>query len=317
MKISVIIPTYNSSATIEAALNSVLCQTLQPSEILVLDDGSNDSTLAVLKQYDGKIALFRQENSGVASARNWLCARASGDLIAFLDHDDVWHPNYLEIQQYSYKRCPNAVAFFTGHVDFAGNGNYSWGKAVSIYELKHDVIESNEFIGSYNKCPAPFGSMSFCCIPKSIMNQLGAEPFPVTVSGADDYYLFNVLPLLGQIVYTPIPLVAYRVSGNAQSADKLKSVGLAVRAFELIAESKRTPPGRVGARIFKLAFASQRRQYAKFLMGAGRVAEARQQLGCSVKSAGDFLSLAKSLGLSLTTYLPRRLQPKWPAGRRE
>ena len=316
MKISVVIPTCNSSATIEAALNSVLSQTFQAHEILVLDDGSIDNTLAILRRYGRKITLFCRENMGVPSARNTLCGCASGDLIAFLDHDDLWHPNYLKVQHDLYDLYPGAAAFFTGHVDFKGTGNYLWDEEVSVHGPEHSVIESESSL-RYNKCPGPFGSMSFCCVPKSILNQLGAEPFPVKISGADDYYLFNVLPLLGRIVYTPVLLVAYRVSENAQSADKLKSVGLTVHAFELIAEGQKTPPGRTGARLFKLAFASQRRHYAKFLMGAGKVAEARQQLKYSVKNAGNILSLAKSLGLSLTTYLPRRLQPRWPARRRD
>ncbi|MDH5811895.1 MAG: glycosyltransferase family A protein [Candidatus Methanomethylicaceae archaeon] len=126
MKISVVIPTYNSSKTIKMTLSSVLLQTVQPDEIIVIDDGSTDDTVLILENYKPTITIFQQTNRGVASARNVLCQKAKGDLIAFLDHDDIWHPKYLEIQKMQYHQYSNAVAFFTGHINFYGYGEYHW-----------------------------------------------------------------------------------------------------------------------------------------------------------------------------------------------
>ena len=98
MKICVIIPAYNASATIDATIQSVLDQTHLADEILVVDDGSTDDTFARLSAYGSKIKVFRQPNQGVACARNFLCHQATGDLVAFLDADDVWHPDYLKTQ---------------------------------------------------------------------------------------------------------------------------------------------------------------------------------------------------------------------------
>ena len=103
MKISVVIPTYNSSAFIHATLNSVLCQTRQPDEILILDDISADDTISILNSYKPRFTVFRKNHQGVVSARNSLCERAQGDLVAFLDADDIWHPNYLEVQCNNFK----------------------------------------------------------------------------------------------------------------------------------------------------------------------------------------------------------------------
>src|ERR1035438_3408854 len=99
MKISVIIPAYNAAATIKATLEAVLSQTVSPHEVLVFDDGSTDNTADLLESYKPRVTVFRQSNQGAAHARNFLCAQARNDMLAFLDADDIWHPRYLEVQQ--------------------------------------------------------------------------------------------------------------------------------------------------------------------------------------------------------------------------
>lgn len=97
-KVSVIIPTYNCDRFIPEAIESVLRQTYQDYEIIVVDDGSTDQTCQVLEPYRNKIRYFYQENQGVAVARNLGWEMATGELIAFLDHDDFWLPQKLELQ---------------------------------------------------------------------------------------------------------------------------------------------------------------------------------------------------------------------------
>lgn len=96
--VSVIIPAYNSSRTLVRAIESVLMQSLPASEIIVVDDGSTDDTVKVLAPYSDRIRYVHQENAGASSARNRGCSMATGDFLAFLDADDVWHPAKLERQ---------------------------------------------------------------------------------------------------------------------------------------------------------------------------------------------------------------------------
>jgi len=102
--VSVLIPTYNAEKTIRRALSSVLAQTLQPIEILVVDDGSTDNTASVVEQIShGLKADFLKyvkldSNYGVYHARNVGWDMACGEFLAFLDSDDSWHPQKLEIQ---------------------------------------------------------------------------------------------------------------------------------------------------------------------------------------------------------------------------
>jgi len=95
-RFSVIVPVYNGAATIERALGSVAAQTYPPAEIVVVDDGSTDSSAEVVARHLGPIRLLRQENQGVSVARNRGAAEATGDWLAFLDADDVYLPDRLK-----------------------------------------------------------------------------------------------------------------------------------------------------------------------------------------------------------------------------
>src|ERR1039457_5281915 len=95
--VSVVIPTFNSGKFIVDTVTSALNQT-HPCEIIVVDDGSTDDTASQLAALAGRITYLRQPNQGVSVARNNGVRRASGDWIALLDSDDLWHPQKTEIQ---------------------------------------------------------------------------------------------------------------------------------------------------------------------------------------------------------------------------
>ena len=96
--VSVIIPAFNCGDCLPRAIESVLDQTYPNIECIVVDDGSTDDTAAIARFYGENVKLVSQENSGVSSARNTGIAHANGELIAFLDADDSWHPSKLEKQ---------------------------------------------------------------------------------------------------------------------------------------------------------------------------------------------------------------------------
>ena len=314
LKLSVVIPTYNSARTIHAAIDSVLAQTIAPYEVIVLDDGSTDGTVSILQSYGSRITVLRQENSGVARTRNTLCKKAQGDLIAFLDHDDIWHPRYLEIQQKSATKYPDAVAFFTGHSNFYGYESFAWPSSQQD-DPPAELIAPAAFLARYCAKPSPFASVSFLCVPKDVFLRIPDEPFHV--DGADDSYLCTLFPLLGSVSYTAAPLVAYRFTEDAQSSDSLKMDRLRIEVLNLL-EPKFKAHGSAGLyALFAMALASKRRQYAKRLLGAGRRVEARSQLRASFAHSRSLASTAKSAGLLAASYLPTRLHPAWPAAHRE
>ena len=309
MKVSVVIPVYNGGKTVEASLASVLGQILAPDEIIVLDDGSTDDTAVILKPYGDRVRLLRQENKGAAPSRNALCAEARGDLIAFLDADDLWHPGYLQLQCKLFADHPDAVAFFTGHVNFFGYGTYEWQQGLTRVAPNIEVIDPLSFVQRYNRSTGQFASMSYCCVPKSVLTSIGPEPF--RVNRAEDSYLFTLLPLWGPVVYASTPLVAYRVTNESLSANHLRSFGPWVNVFETLEERYERQTDRKLLEAFRMAFASKRRQYGKLLMAAGRISEARAEFWRSA-SSGAPRSMVKSLALLLASHMPSALQPRWP-----
>jgi len=98
IKVSVIIPTYNYGKYICDAVDSILKQTYNDYEIIVVDDGSTDNTGEILKKYDDKLSYYYIENQGPAAARNLGIKKAKGKYISFLDSDDAFEPEKLEIQ---------------------------------------------------------------------------------------------------------------------------------------------------------------------------------------------------------------------------
>ena len=97
MKISVVIPAYNAAKTIRQTLESCLQQSYPPHEIWIVDDCSTDNTTSVVKEYASVNLITLTKNAGPSACRNAGWGAATGDIIAFLDADDVWHPEKLDI----------------------------------------------------------------------------------------------------------------------------------------------------------------------------------------------------------------------------
>jgi len=95
--VSVIMPTFNRADTINRAIRSVQAQTFTDLELIVVDDGSTDNTVALIEGCDPRLKLIRQKNQGTAGARNTGLRAAAGSYIAFLDSDDEWLPHHLEL----------------------------------------------------------------------------------------------------------------------------------------------------------------------------------------------------------------------------
>jgi glycosyltransferase involved in cell wall biosynthesis len=307
MKISVLIPCYNAARTIEATLASVFSQTRQPDEIILLNDGSSDDTLARLNAFAERTRVLSQANSGAAVARNRLVQAASGDIFAFLDADDLWHPGYLEAQQQLASEFPQAVAYFSCHDDFRGHGPYAFTRDFSIKDLGARLLGPLEFIREYNRRPMAF-QMSCFCLRKAALLKLGGEPF--CVSGGEDTYLHYLLPLLGPVAHTSLQLVAYRILDSSLSANKIKTSLAVAKVFEKLDEQYRSADP-VLSRAFRRVSASGKRTCGKYLMSYGQFSDARRLFRKSALDKAGFSSRAKSLGLLCLAALPSPLQSRF------
>lgn len=141
-KISVIIPLYNGEKYLRQAIQSAVEQTLQAAEIIVVDDGSSDRSALIVAELAEKYPLlqyFRQENAGQAAARNFGVRQAQGELIAFLDQDDIWYPNHLaELSTPFLEKYYPEIGWVYGTVDDINEaGELHRQDVLSYYNSRH------------------------------------------------------------------------------------------------------------------------------------------------------------------------------------
>jgi len=117
-KVSVIIPSYNSAQFLPDAIESVLAQTYRNTEVIVVNDGSTDSTRQVVNGYGNLITYIEQPNGGAANARNAGLSSSLGEYIAFLDADDIWLPHKLEKQMATFSLYPDVALVYSQMINF-------------------------------------------------------------------------------------------------------------------------------------------------------------------------------------------------------
>lgn len=204
--VSVIIPTYNRSALVKEAVESVLAQTLGDLEVLVVDDGSTDNTRKTIEAIANKrVRYFYKENGGVSTARNLGLKNAAGEYVAFLDSDDLWEPDYLNTMISAIKKNEKYGAAYTTLHQY-----YTDGREKKKYRAKHCVsgkITCNFFNVIFVFLPALIVRNKFledCCFDESL-----------TSSGDIDFILR--LTLKAEFLYVDGDLVKRRVQTNSIS----------------------------------------------------------------------------------------------------
>ncbi len=138
MKISAVIPAYNSAKFLKEAIDSILQQTHPVDEIIIVDDGSTDQTEAIAKSFENKVHYIKQENKGPSAARNRGIMAATGDWIAFLDADDQWTANKIEKQLAALHKEPalKLIAADMSETDQSGN------LITESVLAKHDLLKN-------------------------------------------------------------------------------------------------------------------------------------------------------------------------------
>ena len=137
--VTVVIPTYNAQVFIEQTLRSVLDQSHGNLEVIVVDDGSTDSTCAIVEGIDPRVRLIRQSRGGVCVARNRGLGEAHAPYICFLDHDDVWHSDKVRAQLQAFADHPDAVLVHTDYVMWRPDADGAFAPAASLFEPSPDV----------------------------------------------------------------------------------------------------------------------------------------------------------------------------------
>jgi glycosyltransferase involved in cell wall biosynthesis len=285
--VSVVIPTFNSARFLAAAIDSALAQTLPPKEVIVVDDGSTDTTNEILDRYGDSIVVLRQPNSGVSHARNAGAARATGNVLAFLDSDDVWLPQKLEWQVERLQNCSvglvhSAVRGIDEHdrVIFARRDGLSGWVARELLLLQREVIVA----GSSN-----------CIIPKAIFEGVGG--FDPNLSVSADWDLWLRIARSWPVAYVPEVLVEYRYHSKSMHRDVSIMRRDMLRAL-----------GKAFADADKEFRSLRRRSYAQFHLGIAKGSFAARRYGMGTIHSVWAVLLAPSQILDLAASAGRRFR---------
>lgn len=193
--VSVIIPTYNRATVLEDAIESVLNQTFRNFELLIVDDGSTDDTPQRVARHRNPVKYLSQTNKGVAAARNAGIQSSQGDLICFLDSDDRWIKNKLEIQVEFMMSDPDIKICYTGE---------TWIRNGVRVDQKQVHRKYSGWI--YQKClPLCIISASSVMIHREVFARVGL--FDESMIVCEDYDLWLRISRFYPISFIPEPLI--------------------------------------------------------------------------------------------------------------
>lgn len=220
--ISVVIPVYNGAKTIKETIESVLQQTYKSFEIIAIDDGSTDNTLAIINSIqDSRIKVFSYPNAGLSASRNRGFDRAYGEFIAFLDADDLWTNDKLEGQLEALQQNPQAAVAYswTDHID-----EHSQFISPASYTSFSGKVYERLLAGNFIAC----GSNPL--IRTQSLTQVGG--FEQYLNPVEDWDMWLRLSALCEFVVVPRPQVLYRISPNSMSTNISKMEIACLRVIE-------------------------------------------------------------------------------------
>jgi glycosyltransferase involved in cell wall biosynthesis len=203
-RVSVIIPTFNSAALVVEAIESVLAQSYPAFEVIVVDDGSVDNTRSRLAEFKHPVRYVRKENGGVSSARNRGLEEASGDLIAFLDADDVWHPDKLRRQVEVMNRRPELGLLGTETMSWPGQFPSTLPKSLAERDISMDALVVKNLLVT-----------SSIVIRREVTRTVGL--FDRSLNGPEDYDYWLRTGRVAPIAKLSLPLTGYRNTGGSLS----------------------------------------------------------------------------------------------------
>jgi len=213
--VSVVIPSYNRARKLLRAISSVLYQTFTHSEVIVVDDGSDDGTAECLKPLMGHIKYIRHaDNMGVSASRNRGIKASRYPFIAFLDSDDYWLPEKLSTQMGFFKQNPEAVACQTEEIWIRKGFRVNPGK-------RHLKPSGEIFVPSLTLCLV---SPSAVVLKRSLLDEVGL--FDEDLPACEDYDLWLRISCRYPIHLIPRPLVVKEGGYPDQLSANLKGLDL-------------------------------------------------------------------------------------------
>lgn len=266
--VSVIIPVYNGASFVAKAIESVLQQTLQAKEILVVDDGCTDCTAAVVSGFPKPVVLLRQVNAGPAAARNYGAGLATGDWLAFLDADDVWLPRKLETQ-----------------IQFGSDPKVA---VIACYVRESYVPEPPPIDISFDRlwrrnCIA----LSSTLVRRTVYQELGGFDEDPAMISVEDYNLWLRISARGcRLLTVPEVLCLYTPGSGSLTSQLARFARAELANLEKISRELKIPAKRVEDRRISIF-----NEYGRELFHIRDVRRARYYFGCAFRSKPSISNL--------------------------
>jgi len=280
--VSVIIPTFNRWPLVGEAIESVLVQSYQNFELIVVDDGSNDNTRPALAQFGARVRLYSQPRAGVSAARNFGVGQARGRFLAFLDSDDLWRAEKLEVQTAYMEKHREIQVCQTEEIWVRGGMRIN---PRTIHRKPHGDI----FYRSLERCLV---SPSAVMMTRMLFDRVGGfdESLPV----CEDYDLWLRIAVDHFVSLIPQALVVKR-GGHA---DQLSHSMWGMDRYRVVALQKLLRSGLGGAR--RTATLDMLRRKLIILAQGSRKRGKQQEAATYDKMIGEFLEESVDVGDSNT-----------------
>ena len=221
--ISVIMPCFNSAKTLAASIASVFAQSYPTLELIVVDDGSNDNSLAILKKITNpRLKIFQQSHTGVSVARNKALTEANGSLIAFLDADDSWHPDCLLILFQTLQKQADAKLAYCGWQNIGLSAPQNRPFSPPDYETPEKALRL------FENCRWPIHA---CLTYHSVISEAGG--FNHQLTSSEDFLLWLKIAVNHKIVQTPEVLAFYHFHARQTTKNRAQTAINHLKAQQL------------------------------------------------------------------------------------
>lgn len=301
---SVIIPVYNGAGTVARAIESVLSQTHQAHEIIVVDDGSTDRSGEVVAKFGTAVRYLRTDNRGVSAARNAGAAIAGGNWLAFLDADDWYYPQRLEWHARVIEYAPD-LDFATGDFEYRDGQGQLIGRSMEKTSLGVELLGSAEDGIAFMSEPMfgdfiadHFGDTHTLSVPRKTFMRVGGYPTGFQVC-EDVHFLIRLCAHSRRVGVVCRPMAVYCVHGqSATRSDHVRAQRQTVAALEHVSRAVAGNSAALKAGVQR-ALRSGRMDLAYALLRSGRRAAALGAvlplLGTRplLKSTRDVLSIVR------------------------
>lgn len=270
MTISVIIPAWNAERHIARAIRSVLAQSRPAEEIIVVDDGSTDGTAKVVRAFGMQVRLITQPNGGASVARNTGIAAATGDWIAFLDADDEWLPDKLQLQAERHQQYPALQWSFT-RLEWARPEWPTHRLAHPDAAPKTGVFE--DYLAAY--CAGYFISTITVMVHRSVFETVGLFE-PGMKRAQDNDLWFRIAYQFPQVGYVPRSLAVYHLdtpNSSTKANDQVEFMIALIERHRALSQKHHR------AEAFRPCITHMLQVWIRQLIRQKRTADARRLLG--------------------------------------